>query len=259
MREPLPPPQEQREQQQCSAPPPNGPQEEQVAEEEVALHLDHPASDPQAYMQPSADAAAAAPAHADRQTEAPAFWSSSTRHCRTAPYHSISHVGGPGPIQLEDHSEEQHELSQGCWARSVTVDDYTVVSGTSGIGAYVVWHLTVSTLKGGDMSIRKRYVVMSDPRKSSSYLLVTCNNVLATRPARPNAPLRHILSNNVTSDEPILRVLTMHYHTDTQNSTACAQTSSSLFLTPKAASRNSLAKALYHASGPGSWSNAKMA
>lgn len=156
MREPLPPPQEQREQQQCSAPPPNGPQE--VAEEEVALHQDHPASDPHTYMQTSADAAAAASANADRQTEAPAFWSSSTRHCRTASYHSISHVGDPGPIQLEDHSEEQHELSQGCWARSVTVDDYTVVSGTSGIGAYVVWHLTVSTLKGGDMSIRKRYV-----------------------------------------------------------------------------------------------------
>lgn len=167
MGEPLPPPQEQQ-QQQCSAPPPNGPQEEQVAEEEVALHLDHPASDPQALMQTSADAAAAASAtapttHADgQQTDAPAFWSSSTRHSRTASYHSIAHIGGPGPIQLEDHSEEQHELSQGCWARSVTVDDYTVVSGTSGIGAYVVWHLTVSTLKGGDMSIRKRYVFKSD-------------------------------------------------------------------------------------------------
>ena len=145
MGEPLPPPQ-----QQCAAPLPNGPGEE-------ALHLDHPnpATDRQPPMQTSADAAAAS-TQADCQTEAPAFWS--TRHSRTASYHSISHLG-PGTIQLEDHSEEQHEQSQGCWARSVTVDDYTVVSGTSGIGAFVVWGLTVSTLKGGNMSIRKRYVL----------------------------------------------------------------------------------------------------
>lgn len=99
--------------------------------------------------------AVAAPVDADRPTDAPIFWS--TRHGRSASNHSITRAGA-GPIQLEDHSEEQHEQSQGCWARSVTVDDYTVVSGTSGIGAYVVWHCTVSTLKGGDMNIRKRYV-----------------------------------------------------------------------------------------------------
>lgn len=153
MGEPLPPPPEQ----QCAAPLPNG------GPEEEALHLD-PASDRQPPMQTSADAAAAS-THADRQTEAPAFWSTRHEHNRTASYHSISHLG-PGPIQLEDHSEEQHEQSQGCWARSVTVDDHTVVSGTSGIGAYVVWHLTVSTLKGGDMNIRKRYVlnISSPPR-----------------------------------------------------------------------------------------------
>lgn len=147
MGEPLPPPL-----QQCAAPLPNRPEEE-------ALHLDHssPASSTpdQPPMQTSADAAAAS-THADRQIDAPLFWT--TRHSRTASYHSISHLG-PGTIQLEDHSEEQHEQSQGCWARSVTVDDYTVVSGPSGIGSFVTWHLTVSTLKGGDMSIRKRYVL----------------------------------------------------------------------------------------------------
>jgi hypothetical protein len=144
MREPSPPPQ-----QQC-APLPNGPEEE-------VLHLDHPnpASDRQQPMQTSADAVAAS-TDADHQTEAPAFWSTRS-HCRTTSYSSISHLG-PGRIQLEDHSEEQHEQSQGCWARSVTVDDFTVVSGTSGIGAYVSWQLTVRTLKGGDMNIRKRYV-----------------------------------------------------------------------------------------------------
>jgi hypothetical protein len=82
-------------------------------------------------MQTSADAVAAS-TDADRHTEAPAFWSTRS-HGRTTSYSSISHLG-PGPIQLEDHSEEQNEQSQGCWARSVTVDDFTVVSGTSGIG-----------------------------------------------------------------------------------------------------------------------------
>jgi hypothetical protein len=149
MGEPLPPPQ-----QQCAAPLPNRPEEE-------ALHLDHssPASSTpdQPPMQTSADAAAAS-THADRQTDVPPLFWSTRQHSRSTSYHSISHLS-PGTIQLEDHSEEQHEQSQGCWARSVTVDDYTVVSGPSGIGSFVTWHLTVSTLKGGDMSIRKRYVL----------------------------------------------------------------------------------------------------
>ena len=149
MGEPLPPPQ-----QQCAAPLPNGPEEE-------ALRLDHPAIDPirQPPMQTSANAAAAS-THADRQTDVPPLFWSTRQHSRSTSYHSISHLS-PGTIQLEDHSEEQHEQSQGCWARSVTVDDYTVVSGPSGIGSFVTWHLTVSTLKGGDMSIRKRYVLGS--------------------------------------------------------------------------------------------------
>lgn len=120
---------------------------------------------PAAAEDPAADAAATTtttPTHAaDREPEdqaPPVFWS--TRHARSASYHSLNpQHRGPGPIQLEDHTEDQHEQSQGCWARAVTVDDYTVVSGTSGIGAYVVWHCTVKTLKGGDMNIRKRYVL----------------------------------------------------------------------------------------------------
>jgi hypothetical protein len=91
-------------------------------------------------------------------TDAPPFWSSN-RHGRsisTASYHSIN-LQRPSPILLEDRSEEAHEASQGCWARSVTVDDFVVVSGELGVGAYVVWHCTVKTLKGGDMQIRKRY------------------------------------------------------------------------------------------------------
>ena len=70
-------------------------------------------------------------------------------------YRSIEHQR-PSPILLEDHSEEDHELSQSCWAKSAKIDEYVLVSGPTGIGAYVVWHCTVKTLKGGDMTIRKR-------------------------------------------------------------------------------------------------------
>lgn len=48
--------------------------------------------------------------------------------------------------------------AQSCWAESASVDEYVVVSGVTGVGAYVVWHCTVKTLKGGDLEIRKRYV-----------------------------------------------------------------------------------------------------
>lgn len=71
-------------------------------------------------------------------------------------YHSLLQ-DRPAAILLEDHSEEHNQQTQSCWARSVSIDDYIIVSGPTGIGAYVVWHLTVSTLKGGDLEIRKRY------------------------------------------------------------------------------------------------------
>lgn len=89
-------------------------------------------------------------------TDAPPFWSRHDRSVSTVSYHSINHER-PTPILLEDRSEEEHEASIGCWAKSVAIDDFTVISGPTGIGAYVVWHCTIDTLKGGDLAIRKRY------------------------------------------------------------------------------------------------------
>ncbi|TKA28142.1 hypothetical protein B0A50_04113 [Salinomyces thailandicus] len=86
----------------------------------------------------------------------PPFWTRQGRSISTASYHSINQHP-PNPILLEDHTEETHEASQGCWAKSVAIDDYTILTGPSGIGAYVVWHCTVSTLQGGDLELRKRY------------------------------------------------------------------------------------------------------
>ena len=85
----------------------------------------------------------------------PPYWYGHGRTVSNASYQSIGY-SRPNPITLEDHSEEGNELSEGCWAKSATIDEYVLVSGPTGIGAYLVWHCTVETLKGGDMTIRKR-------------------------------------------------------------------------------------------------------
>ncbi|EMC94976.1 hypothetical protein BAUCODRAFT_34976 [Baudoinia panamericana UAMH 10762] len=89
-------------------------------------------------------------------TDAPPFWTRHGRSVSSVSYHSINGQR-PAPITLEDRSFEENEVTQGCWAKSVSIDDFTIVSGATGIGAYVVWHCTVATLKGGDLEMRKRY------------------------------------------------------------------------------------------------------
>ena len=91
----------------------------------------------------------------DEATYTP-YWLGSPRNARSVSNASSLGWRNRGQIRLEDHSEESHELSQGCWAKSATVDDYVLVSGVTGMGAYVVWHCIVKTLKGGDLVLRKR-------------------------------------------------------------------------------------------------------
>ena len=61
-------------------------------------------------------------------------------------------------IDLVDQSDEDHEIGRACWASDVSVDDYVVVGGSTGIGAYVVWNCTIETFKGGSITLRKRFV-----------------------------------------------------------------------------------------------------
>ncbi|KAK0259932.1 PX domain-containing protein ypt35 [Friedmanniomyces endolithicus] len=98
------------------------------------------------------------PSSSQVTADPPPFWS--TRHARTistVSYHSLLIPHRPNPILLEDRSEDSHAASHGCWAQSVILDAHTIVSGPTGIGAYVVWHCTVRTLHGGDLELRKRY------------------------------------------------------------------------------------------------------
>jgi hypothetical protein len=38
-------------------------------------------------------------------------------------------------------------MGAGLWAQSIAIDDYVVVRGSTGIGAYVVWNCRINTLQ----------------------------------------------------------------------------------------------------------------
>jgi hypothetical protein len=79
-----------------------------------------------------------------RNSVVPPYWQ---RHERHASYMSSYSTDGPTPISLEDHTAEGSDQCRVLWAKGVTIDDFTVVSGTApGLGAYVVWNCTVETL-----------------------------------------------------------------------------------------------------------------
>lgn len=82
----------------------------------------------------------------------PPFWQ--PRHSRSTSAASAASTtsagGGSGmEIRLEDHTESPTEYSRGLWAKSVSIEDYTVVRGMTGLGAYVVWRCEIRTLDVG--------------------------------------------------------------------------------------------------------------
>ena len=75
----------------------------------------------------------------------PPYWS----HRRYESYCSIENTKPP-PIVLEDHTEEEFEQSGSVWARSVSIDDYVLVTGTvPNVGNFVVWNCKIDTLDVG--------------------------------------------------------------------------------------------------------------
>lgn len=74
----------------------------------------------------------------------PPHWS----HQRHESYISIDdRQRGSTPIALEDNTGEESERSSSCWARRVSIDDYTLVSGSvPNVGSFVVWNCKVDTL-----------------------------------------------------------------------------------------------------------------
>ncbi|THC87593.1 hypothetical protein EYZ11_012961 [Aspergillus tanneri] len=91
----------------------------------------------------------------------PPYWT----HHRNASRASHASLDRCPAITLEDHTEDPNsETSRGLWARSVSVNDYVVVQGKSGIGSYVVWNCAIQTLEGGPIMIRMRYSEFDDLR-----------------------------------------------------------------------------------------------
>jgi hypothetical protein len=102
----------------------------------------------------------------------PPYWS----HHRNASRTSQISLDQPA-ITLEDHTEDPNsETSRGLWAKSVTVDDYAVVQGKTGVGAYVVWNCRIQTLDGGPITVRMRYVaIMSSYRAQTAGRQSSCS------------------------------------------------------------------------------------
>jgi len=92
----------------------------------------------------------------------PPYWVQS--HTRSISNISVETVN-PGAITLQDNTNGNSDKNEACWAKAVHIDDYVIVNGSrTGIGAFVVWNITVETLTGGSMRIRKRYSEFDDLR-----------------------------------------------------------------------------------------------
>lgn len=95
---------------------------------------------------PTGDGPNPAIARPERSSVVPPYWQRHGRQASRMSSYSTDN-GHPTPIGLEDHTDEFSEHCKVLWAKSVTIDDYVVVSGTApGLGAYVVWNCTVETL-----------------------------------------------------------------------------------------------------------------
>jgi len=90
------------------------------------------------------------------EVTSPPFWNKHGRSASSVSYQSISHLRPPA-ISLEDHSDADDDSGKACWAKHAVVDSWVVVSGATGIGAYVVWNCIVETINGAPFTIRKRY------------------------------------------------------------------------------------------------------
>lgn len=77
----------------------------------------------------------------------PPYW----QHVRHASRNSVLSIGKQ-PIRLEDNTEEPVGTRSPLWAKLVSIDSHTVVTGNlKGVGDYVVWICRVQTL---DVSIK---------------------------------------------------------------------------------------------------------
>ncbi|OJJ46076.1 hypothetical protein ASPZODRAFT_133054 [Penicilliopsis zonata CBS 506.65] len=111
----------------------------------------------------------------------PPYW----RHYRDTSRTSQISLEGPHTITLEDHTEDPNcHVSRGLWAKSVTIDDYCVVEGKTGVGSYVVWNCKIQTLDGGPIFVRMRYSEFDDLRQCLQRSFPFATNALPALPPK---------------------------------------------------------------------------
>lgn len=93
----------------------------------------------------------------------PPYWVPS--HRPTVSNISIESIA-PGAIRLQDNTDGRDDKNEACWAKGVHIDDYVVINGSrTGIGAFVVWNVTVETL-----SVSKHVLSHLAPVKTHAYI-----------------------------------------------------------------------------------------
>ncbi|KAK4180158.1 Phox homologous domain-containing protein [Triangularia setosa] len=110
---------------------------------------------------------------------------------------SVESVLPPGAITLQDNESDlppsnhyqttspttPQDRNRSCWARSVTITDYiTINTSSTNLGAFTVWNISVETLEGPRINIRKRYSEFDDLRKK---LIMTFPGFEAAVPELP--------------------------------------------------------------------------
>jgi hypothetical protein len=105
---------------------------------------------------PSSPTTPDTPSHAAiSPVSSPPYWTQS--HRRSVSTISVESTP-PGGIKLLDNTDGRDNKNEFCWAKAVHIDDHVVINGNrTGIGAFVVWNITVETLN------------VSNPRHSSSF------------------------------------------------------------------------------------------
>jgi len=116
----------------------------------------------------------------------PPYWVSS--HQRSFSNISVESIQA-GAITLQDNTGGEDAKNKACWAKSVYIQDHVVVKERrTPIGAFVVWNITVETLRGSSFRIRKRYSEFDDLRRR---LIQTFPN---SEGALPSLPPKSVIS-----------------------------------------------------------------
>lgn len=141
------------------------------------------------------------------QVISPPYWAQS--HTRSVSNISIESIV-PGTITLQDNTEGHDDNNRACWAKGVHIDDYVVVNGSrTGIGAFVVWNVTVETLSvsatvcavplfgrahvqigDADQFRAHPFIYGSDTQTSTTFEISFCRHSPFHRPPCRHCPLR---------------------------------------------------------------------